>query len=106
MRQAEVLVNKILAGKLTETDDGHYIFRYDDSYLADSGQPAISLAFPKRREEYVSDGLFPFFFNMLSEGANKAVQCRTLKIDENDDFGLLLATAGCDTIGAITVKAL
>jgi serine/threonine-protein kinase HipA len=27
-----------------------------------------------------------------------------LKIDENDDFGLLLATAQNDTIGAITVK--
>ena len=26
------------------------------------------------------------------------------KIDENDDFGLLLATAYNDTIGAITVK--
>ena len=67
---------------------------------------AIALAFPKRKEEYVSDELFPFFFNMLSEGANKAVQCRTLKIDEKDDFGLLLATAKYDTIGAITIHEL
>jgi serine/threonine-protein kinase HipA len=43
---------------------------------------------------------------MLSEGANKALQCTTLKIDENDAFGLLLATAEHDTIGAITVKKL
>ena len=43
---------------------------------------------------------------MLSEGANKALQCLTLKIDENDAFGLLLATADNDTIGAITVKQL
>ncbi len=41
---------------------------------------------------------------MLSEGANKAMQCRTLKIDENDAFGLLLATAKYDTIGAITIN--
>jgi serine/threonine-protein kinase HipA len=41
---------------------------------------------------------------MLSEGANKAVQCQTLKIDEDDAFGLLLATAWNDTIGAITIK--
>ena len=47
-----------------------------------------------------------FFYNMLSEGANKALQCTTLKIDENDAFGLLLATADNDTIGAITVKML
>lgn len=41
---------------------------------------------------------------MLSEGANKTIQCQTLKIDEDDVFGLLLATAHSDTIGAITVK--
>lgn len=57
-------------------------------------------------EAFISDELFPFFYNMLSEGANKGVQCRTLEIDENDAFGLLLATAGNDTIGAITVKKL
>lgn len=106
MRQAEVLVNKTLAGTLTETDDGHYVFKYDDDYLAKSELPAISLAFPKRKEEYVSDELFPFFFNMLSEGANKAVQCRMLKIDDKDYFGLLLATAKYDTIGAITISEL
>lgn len=106
MRQAEVLVNKTLAGTLTETDDGHYVFKYDDDYLVKSELPAISLAFPKRKEEYVSDELFPFFFNMLSEGANKAVQCRMLKIDEEDYFGLLLATAKYDTIGAITISEL
>lgn len=27
---------------------------------------------------------------MLSEGVNKAVQCRTLHIDEDDSFGLLV----------------
>lgn len=106
MRQAEVLVNKIAAGILTETDDGYFVFRYNDAYLASAELPAISLAFPKRREEFVSDELFPFFFNMLSEGANKAVQCRTLKIDEQDAFGLLLATARYDTIGAITISEL
>lgn len=106
MRQAEVLVNKIAAGILTETDEGHFVFRYNDAYLVSDELPPISLAFPKRKDEYVSDELFPFFFNMLSEGANKAIQCRTLKIDEQDAFGLLLATAGYDTIGAITIRAL
>lgn len=106
MRQARIYSNGIVAGTLTETDDGKYLFLYDDAYLRDSTLRAISPAFPKRREEYVSDELFPFFFNMLSEGSNKALQCRTFKIDEKDSFGLLLATAGNDTIGAITVKKL
>ena len=106
MRAAEVFTNGVLAGTLSETDDGKYIFKYDDAYLLDSRNRAISLSLPKRKEAFVADELFPFFYNMLSEGANKALQCMTLKIDENDAFGLLLATADNDTIGAITVKKL
>jgi len=41
---------------------------------------------------------------MLSEGSNKAIQNRLLKIDENDYFSLLLATAMSETIGALTIK--
>lgn len=104
MRLAEVYYNKILAGLLTEKDNGEYIFRYDDKYFQDSSLPAISLTLPKTKQEYRSETLFSFFFNMLSEGANKAIQCQTLRIDEEDYFGLLLATAHTDTIGAITVK--
>ncbi len=104
MRQARVYSNEVCAGILTEEDDGRYIFKYDDLYLADNSKRAISLSLPKRGEPYVSNELFPFFYNMLSEGANKAVQCMSLKIDENDAFGLLLATATGDTIGAVTVK--
>lgn len=104
MRQGKVYVNGIFAGNLTETDEGEYLLQYDETYLAAADCPAISLTLPKRKEAYRSDTLFAFFFNMLSEGANKAVQCRTLKIDEEDYFGLLLATAGKDTIGAVTVK--
>lgn len=104
MRQAQIFSNGIFAGILTETDSRNYIFRYDDSFLVDEMQTAISLSFPKSQREFISATLFPFFYNMLSEGANKAVQCQSLKIDENDAFGLLLATAHTDTIGAITVK--
>ena len=104
MRQAEVYYNKILAGLLTENDNGEYIFRYDDKYFQNSSLPAISLRLPKTNQEYRSATLFSFFFNMLSEGANKPIQCQTLRIDEEDYFGLLLATAHTDTIGAVTVK--
>ena len=106
MRAAEVFTNGVLAGTLSETDDGKYIFKYDDAYLLYSRNRVISISLPKRKEAFIADELFPFFYNMLSEGANKALQCMTLKIDENDAFGLLLATADNDTIGAITVKQL
>ena len=106
MRKAQVFSNNILAGILSETDDGKYIFKYDEKYLLDSNARAISLSMPKKDEPFVADELFPFFYNMLSEGANKTLHCMTIKIDENDSFGLLLATAYNDTIGAITVKKL
>ncbi len=106
MRQAIVYSNGIAAGVLTETDEGRYVFKYNDSYLADNTQRAIALSLPKRPEPYESPELFPFFYNMLSEGANKALQCMVQKIDEKDTFGLLLATAGNDTIGAVTIKKL
>ena len=77
---------------------------HDESFLFDEKQTAISLSFPKSQREFTSTELFPFFYNMLSEGTNKAIQCQSLKIDENDSFGLLLATAHTDTIGAITVR--
>jgi HipA-like protein len=104
MRKAEIFRNKMLVGILTEENQQSYVFRYEDNWFQDTTKPAISLTLPKRQQEYRSSYLFPFFFNMLSEGVNKQLQCRQLQIDENDSFGLLIATAQFDTIGAITVK--
>ncbi len=104
MRSVEVYRNQKLAGVLIEQNTKSYSFRYTDSYYADPAKPAISLTLPKSQQEYRADHLFPFFFNMLSEGVNRKLQSRALKIDEEDDFGLLAATANYDTIGAITVK--
>jgi HipA-like protein len=104
MRKAEIYRNNILAGILTETDSGTYVFTYDSMYLNDKTKPGIGLTLPKKQSEYTAEHLFPFFYNMLSEGTNRLVQSKQLKIDENDFFGLLLATAEYDTIGAITVK--
>lgn len=104
MRQAEVYLNGILTGKLIETDEGRYLFEYDSFYCSNPNSSSISLTLPKSQRRFESETLFPFFANMLSEGSNKALQCQTMKIDENDEFGLLLATACADTIGAVTVK--
>ncbi len=104
MRKATVHRNKELLGTLTEESRSSYIFRYDDRWFADAKKPAVSLTLPKSQQEYHSEFLFPFFFNLLSEGVNRKLQCRQLKIDEDDHFGLLLATAQHDTIGAITVE--
>ena len=104
MRQGEVLYNNLLAGVLTETDGGGYIFHYADNYFFNTTYPAISVTLPKNKQQHRSSFLFPFFFNMISEGVNKKLQSRMLKIDEEDYFGLLLKTAAHETIGAITVR--
>jgi serine/threonine-protein kinase HipA len=105
MRSAEVYYNGELAGVLTEETRNKYRFRYDDEWFVNDNKPPVSLTMPKSSQEYESEYLFPFFVNMLSEGFNKKLQNKLLRIDENDSFGLLLATAQYDTIGAITIKA-
>ncbi|HRQ30679.1 MAG TPA: HipA N-terminal domain-containing protein [Saprospiraceae bacterium] len=106
MRKAAVYRNGTLAGILAEKSRRHFIFSYDQQYFNDPNMPAISLTLPKTQMEYSSEFLFPFFFNMLSEGHNKKLQCYHLRIDEDDHFGLLMAIARWDTIGAVTVKAI
>lgn len=104
MRAMEIYRNGTLAGTLTEENRQHFVFRYDEIYFNDATKPAISLTLPKTQREYSSQYLFPFFFNMLSEGVNRKLQSTQLRIDEEDNFGLLMATAQYDTIGAVTVK--
>ena len=101
---AEVYRNGQLTGILIQHNTRSYEFRYNDDWFANENQPAISLTLPKTNQIYHADHLFPFFFNLLSEGVNKELQCRQLKIDETDYYSLLLATATHDTIGAVTIK--
>ena len=102
--KAKVYNKGELAGVLEKTQQGEYLFRYENEYLNNPETYAISLTLPKKANTYKSQKLFPFFFGLLSEGVNKHTQCRLLKIDENDHFKLLLKTAGSDTIGSITIK--
>ena len=104
MRAMKIYRNGILAGELTEENSQQFVFRYDDAYFNDDTKAPISLTLPKTQQEYRSEFLFPFFFNMLSEGVNRKLQSTQLRIDEEDNFGLLIAIAQYDTIGAVTVK--
>lgn len=103
VKEANIFYNGIFAGLLTKTGRG-YRFVYNPAYLNRSDRRPVSITLPLRAEPYESDLLFPPFINMLSEGSNKRVQSRLLKIDEKDYFGLLLATAGGDSIGPVTIE--
>jgi HipA-like protein len=105
MRRANVYCRGVLAGVLSK-DEAGCRFQYLPEYLEkDSAEhPAISLSFPKQEAAFVSPVLFPFFFGLLAEGDDKALQCRVLRIDEDDHFTRLLKTCEAETIGGVTVK--
>ena len=104
MRGAKVFYKNEEAGTLRQFEDGSFEFTYLESWVEDPAKPAVSLTLPKTKEPYQSLYLFPFFYNMLPEGSNKQTVCYKLRIDEDDHFGILLATAKTDTVGAVRIE--
>jgi HipA-like protein len=104
MRKAEVLYKDMPAGVLIQHDDGTFSFSYSDYWLLDSTKPSIGVGFPKTDKTYRASFLFPLFYNMLPEGANKSWICAALRIDKDDYFGILVNIANVDTIGAIKIN--
>ena len=102
-RKALVKVNGITAGILEEVSREKYTFLYDNEYIVNSLNKAVSLTLPKSEKKDESDKLFPFFASLLAEGSNFSLQSRRLKIDKQDLFGLLLKTASSNTIGNVTI---
>ncbi|TVR84975.1 MAG: phosphatidylinositol kinase [Saprospirales bacterium] len=103
MRIAKILYKNEVAGILRQLEDGSFEFEYHSHWVEDSSKPPISLTLPKRKVPYRSKYLFPFFYNMLPEGSNKQSVCFNQRIDKSDHFGVLMATAGNDAIGAVRV---
>ncbi len=98
--------NVKLRGKLVgtiEEQEGQTVFTYLPEWLARPDSAPISLTLPLREEPYVSQGLHPFFENLLPEGWLLDVATRKLKISKDDAFGLLLATCG-DCVGAVEIE--
>ncbi len=103
MKQGKVFNNNVVAGIISQINSAEYMFEYDANYFADINLPAISLTLPKSKLVHKASILFPFFFSLLSEGSNKKLQSKLLKIDEDDYFEFLLKTTNHETIGAIRV---
>ena len=101
LRKADVYFKNDLAGYLSETNEG-YIFQYDENFLKKN--IPISVSLPPREEPFKSAELFPFFKGLLPEGWYLDIVSATQKVDANDPFGILVCTAGMDTIGAVTVR--
>ena len=102
MRTAKVLVNDVLAGTLTESLEGEYLFQYNADYLAIEMNKPVSLTLPKRKEVYASDILFPFFDGLIPEGWLMDIGVKNWKLNTKDRMGLLLHLC-TDCIGNVSI---
>ncbi|MCX2575081.1 HipA N-terminal domain-containing protein [Pedobacter sandarakinus] len=100
-RQAKIYFRDVLAGYLSETDDG-YTFQYDANYLETQNRKPISLTLPLNSKRYYSKVLFPFFDGLIPEGWLLDIGEKHWKLNPRDRFELLINLCR-DTIGAVSV---
>jgi len=100
-REALVRLDGTPVGTLVES--GRQVtFVYDPHWLARPDAIPISVTLPLRPEPYVTEGLHPFFENLLPEGWLLELATKKLKISKDDAFGMLLATCA-DCVGAVEI---
>ncbi|HMQ91068.1 MAG TPA: HipA N-terminal domain-containing protein [Flavilitoribacter sp.] len=102
MRQGIVKYNNILAGLLTEEDNGEYLFVYDDTYVQNYPNQFITFQMPVSTWPYRSKRLFPFFDGLIPEGWLLNIAAESWKINKDDRMGLLLACCK-NAIGAVSI---
>jgi len=103
MRKAAIYYKDFFAGVLTETDEGDYIFRYDDAYVANHPRQFITFSMPVIAATFKDRRLFPFFEGLIPEGWLLDIASKNWKINPNDRMGLLLACCG-NCIGAVSIQ--
>lgn len=103
MRKGKVFYKDLLAGIITETDEGEYAFRYDEQYVKDHPEKFITFTMPVSGNAYKDKRLFPFFEGLIPEGWLLDIASKNWKINPNDRMGLLLACCQ-NCIGAVSVE--
>ena len=102
MRRANIYYKELLAGKLTETNEGEFVFKYDDQYVKNHPGEFITFTMPVANKPYIEKRLFPFFEGLIPEGWLLDIASKSWKINPNDRMGLLLACCQ-NCIGAVGV---
>jgi serine/threonine-protein kinase HipA len=103
MRKGEVYYDSHLAGVITETTEGEFIFQYDANYIKEYPNEFITFTMPVTEKPYTDTRLFPFFEGLIPEGWLLDIASKNWKINLNDRMGLLLACCQ-NCIGAVSVK--
>lgn len=102
MRRGKVFYETYLAGIITETNDGEYLYQYDEIYVREHLSKFITFTMPVQNEPYISNRLFPFFEGLIPEGWLLDIASKNWKINPLDRMGLLLACCQ-NCIGAVSV---
>ena len=103
MRKGKVYYKEHFAGTITETDDGEFIFHYDENFVLGHPQEFITFTMPVTNKPYIDRRLFPFFDGLIPEGWLLDIASKSWKINKNDRMGLLLACCK-NCIGAVSVE--
>lgn len=103
MRRGRIYYKEMVAGILTETDEGEYVFQYDPQYVKEQPKDFITFTMPVRDQPYRDIRLFAFFEGLIPEGWLLEIASETWKINRNDRMGLLLACCR-NCIGAVSVE--
>jgi serine/threonine-protein kinase HipA len=103
MRSALVYYKELLAGTLTESHGGEFIFQYEEGYVINHPDSFLTFSLPVRKEPFVDRRLFPFFEGLIPEGWLLDIASKNWKINGNDRMGLLLACCR-NCIGAVSIK--
>jgi serine/threonine-protein kinase HipA len=103
MRQAAIYYQEVLAGTLTETNEGEYIFEYNNEYIQTHPKQFLTFSMPITNKPYTDKRLFAFFEGLIPEGWLLDIASKNWKINPNDRMGLLLACCQ-NCIGAVSVQ--
>jgi serine/threonine-protein kinase HipA len=103
MRKAAIYYKDVVAGILTETAEGEYVFQYDEKYIIDYPTQLLSFTMPVTKKKYTDKRLFPFFEGLIPEGWLLDIASKNWKINPNDRMGLLMACCQ-NCIGAVSVQ--
>ena len=85
-----------------ETSGDEYSFSYDESYLANPVDGALSFSLPLCGEKYDSARAYNFFANLLPPGVVRQRLGASLHLSQHNVFGFLKAIGG-DCAGAVSL---
>jgi len=102
MRRGKVYYKDRLAGIIAETNEGDFVFQYDEQYVKEHPSGFLTFTMPVTDLPYTEKRLFPFFEGLIPEGWLLDIASKNWKINKNDRMGLLL-TCCKNCVGAVSV---